>query len=124
MMTLVMRKSVMSDKLVSHAGPRPPRIVVTASSAGGLQALTKILARLPSDFAAHLIVVQHRAPGPPYLLSSILAKRTALALKDAAEGDTLGGGTAYVARPESHIVVRPDGSQARRLLPWFPGGNV
>ena len=37
-------------------------IVVTASSRGGLRVLSAILSRLPSDFLAPLILVQHRSP--------------------------------------------------------------
>ena len=88
----------------------PASVVVTASSAGGMRALSTILSRLPPNFPAALIAVQHRAPGPPYLLSEILRKRTHLDVKDAIEGDTLARGTVYLARPESHLVVRGDGT--------------
>jgi len=38
------------------------KVVVIGASAGGIQALGRILSALPSDFGAAIAVVQHRAP--------------------------------------------------------------
>lgn len=82
--------------------------VVTASSSGGLHALSEILSRLPHDFPGAVLVVQHRAPSPPYLLAQILGRRTTLNVMDAHEGAAITAGTVYIASPEAHLVVRPD----------------
>ena len=90
----------------------PPgfEIVALAASAGGLKALTDVLAALPADFPAALVVVQHLDPRHRSLMADILGKRTALRVSEAHEGDRLEPGHAYVAPPNRHLLVNPDGT--------------
>ena len=83
-------------------------VVALAASAGGLNALTHVLAALPGDFPAALVVVQHLDPRHRSLMAEILSRRTALPVKEAAEGDELHAGRAYVAPPNRHLLVNPD----------------
>jgi two-component system, chemotaxis family, protein-glutamate methylesterase/glutaminase len=83
-------------------------IVALAASAGGLRALTDVLAALPADFRAALVVVQHLDPRHRSLMAEILGKRTALRVQEAREGDTLQPGLAYIAPPNRHLLVNPD----------------
>ena len=83
-------------------------VVALAASAGGLNALTHVLAALPRDFAAALAVVQHLDPRHRSLMAEILSRRTALPVKEAAEGDELRPGRAYLAPPNRHLLVNPD----------------
>lgn len=97
-----------------HGGGHPPhgafdKLVVTVGSVGGIRAVTTILEHLPRDFPAPVLLVQHRAATPPYLLASLLRPRTRLEVREAKEGDVLRPGVVYVASPEAHLVVRPDG---------------
>src|SRR5262245_49597542 len=85
-------------------------IVALAASAGGLNALTRVLADLPGHFPAALVVVQHLDPRHRSLMADILSRRTALQVKEAAEGDHLAPGTAYIAPPNRHLLVNPDGT--------------
>jgi two-component system, chemotaxis family, protein-glutamate methylesterase/glutaminase len=88
----------------------PPgfEIVALAASAGGLKALTDVLASLPADFPAALVVVQHLDPRHRSLMAEILNKRTALPVAEAREGDRLEPGRAYIAPPNRHLLVNPD----------------
>ena len=61
-------------------------MVVLAASAGGVKALQTIVARLPVNFPAPVLVVQHRGPGSPGLLSGVLRARSALPVRTAADG--------------------------------------
>jgi two-component system chemotaxis response regulator CheB len=89
--------------------PVPPfDIVAIAASAGGLKAITEVLAALPADFPAALVVVQHLDPRHRSLMADILNRRTALRVKEAAHGDRLEAGTAFVAPPNHHLLVDPD----------------
>jgi chemotaxis response regulator CheB len=47
----------------AESQPTPPnfKVVALAASAGGLAALSGILAALPTDFPAAIVIVQHRA---------------------------------------------------------------
>src|SRR5687767_6025598 len=90
----------------------PPgfEIVALAASAGGLKALAYVLAALPADFPAALVVVQHLDRRHRSMMAEILGKRTALPVQEAREGDTLVVGRAYVAPPDRHLLVNADGS--------------
>ena len=83
-------------------------IVALAASAGGLKALTDVLADLPADFPAALVVVQHLDPRHRSLMAELLGRRTALVVKEAREGDRLEPGHAYIAPPNRHLLVNPD----------------
>ena len=83
-------------------------IVALAASAGGLKALTDVLAALPRDFPAALVVVQHLDPRHRSLMAEILGRRTSLLVKEAREGDTLERGLALIAPPNRHLLVNPD----------------
>jgi two-component system chemotaxis response regulator CheB len=85
-------------------------IVALAASAGGLKALTDVLAALPADFPAPLVVVQHLDPRHRSLMAEILGKRTRLNVREARDGDRLERGTAYIAPPNRHLLVNPDGT--------------
>ena len=83
-------------------------VVALAASAGGLNALTHILAALPRDFPAALVVVQHLDPRHRSLMADILGRRTMVPVKEASEGDQLVAGRAYIAPPNRHLLVNPD----------------
>jgi two-component system, chemotaxis family, protein-glutamate methylesterase/glutaminase len=85
-------------------------IVALAASAGGLKALTDVLAALPADFPAALVVVQHLDPRHRSLMAEILGKRTRLPVSEAREGDRLQPGRAYIAPPNRHLLVNADGT--------------
>ena len=85
-------------------------VVALAASAGGLNALTHVLAALPRDFPASLVVVQHLDPRYRSLMADILNRRTQLPVKEAQEGELLQKGQAYVAPPNRHLLVNPDHS--------------
>ena len=85
-------------------------IVALAASAGGLAALAAVLSGLPDDFPAALVIVQHLDPRHRSLMADILSRRTKLKVKQAAEGDRLSPGIAYIAPPDRHLLVNPDGS--------------
>ncbi|HEY2337671.1 MAG TPA: chemotaxis protein CheB [Burkholderiales bacterium] len=85
-------------------------IVALAASAGGLKALTDVLAALPAGFPAALVVVQHLDPRHRSLMADILSRRTPLQVRQAAEGDRLSPGAVFVAPPDRHLLVNPDGS--------------
>ena len=85
-------------------------IVALAASAGGLAALSAVLSALPADFPAALVVVQHLDPRHRSLMADILNRRTPLTVKQAAEGDHLSAGNVYIAPPDRHLLVNPDGT--------------
>ena len=85
-------------------------VVAMASSAGGIAALSQVLGSLPADFPAAIVVVQHLDPRHRSLMADILRRRTALEVVQAAEGDHIRPGTAFIAPPDRHLLVNPDGT--------------
>jgi two-component system chemotaxis response regulator CheB len=85
-------------------------VVALAASAGGLTALSRVLSVLPADFPAAIVVVQHLDPRHRSLMADILSRRTLLRVKQAREGDRLSPGTVYIAPPNRHLLVNPDGT--------------
>ena len=67
--------------------------------------MLEVLGQLPSDLAAAVIAVLHLTPGHRSLLPNILQRGTNLAVKQAADGDMLERGTAYVAPPDAHLLA-------------------
>jgi len=88
----------------------PFEVVALAASAGGLNALTHVLAALPEDFPAALVVVQHLDRRHRSVMADILRRRTRLAVKEAALGDQLAVGRVLIAPPDRHLLVNADGS--------------
>jgi len=92
------------------ADDRSFEVVAMAASAGGLRALSQILAAVPGSFPAAIVVVQHLDPRHRSLMADILSRRTALQVEEAREGTRLDGGTAYIAPPNRHLLVNRDGT--------------
>jgi two-component system chemotaxis response regulator CheB len=85
-------------------------LVVMASSAGGLNALTAVLSNLPADFPAAVAIVQHLDPRHRSMMADILSRRTSLAVRQAQEGDALSPGCAFIAPPDRHLLILNDGT--------------
>ena len=92
-------------------------VIALAASAGGLKARSYLLAGLPTDFPASVLVVQRLCPDHPSLLADILSRRTALMVKQTMNGDVLRPATVFTPIPDRYPLVRPDrtGSQATRV---------
>ena len=85
-------------------------VVALAASAGGLTALSSVLAELPAGFPAGILVVQHLDPRHRSLMADILSRRTRLEVKQAEDGDRLVGGRVYIAPPNRHLLLNGDGT--------------
>lgn len=86
-----------------------PWLVVVGTSAGGLDALTRLVAQLPEDFPGALFVVQHLpadATGEASL--RLLQKATALPCSHARHGETFEGGRVYLAPPDHHMMIKSE----------------
>ncbi len=104
------------------------RVIGLVASAGGVTALGEILSALPRHFPAALVVVQHNWPRARSHLAEMLARRTELRVKEAEDGDCLHAGWVFIAPPDKHVVVNPDGTlslcQTGRVRHVRPSGDV
>jgi two-component system chemotaxis response regulator CheB len=87
----------------------PYSIVAIASSAGGISALRQVLGALPDRFPVPVVVVQHLDPRHETIIAEVLGRRTALTAKLAVEGERAEPGTVYIAPPDRHLLVGPEG---------------
>ena len=73
------------------------RIVVIGASAGGLSALTRLIASLPADFSAAVFVVQHMAADVTGdVLVQSLAKNSSLTCRHASHESRLHPGASVL----------------------------
>jgi len=99
-------------------------VIVVGASAGGILALIAIAAALPQDFPIPILVVQHLSARAPSVLPMILGWRTRLAVGWAVDGAVPEPSHIYVAPPDRHLLIGPDGrlalSDAERVGWWRP----
>ena len=82
-------------------------VVAFAASAGGINALMEVLEKLPRDFPAAVVIVQHLDPRHRSLMADIMQRHCALDVRQAAEGDRIEAGNVYIAPPNLHVLVTP-----------------
>jgi two-component system chemotaxis response regulator CheB len=85
-------------------------VVGLAASLGGLSAVGDVLAALPPDFPAGIVVVQHLSSRYPSHLPEILQRRSLLPVRWAEPGDHVQAGTVLLARPGRHAAIGPGGA--------------
>ena len=83
-------------------------LVGIGASAGGLEALTTLIAALPTDLGIAYVVIQHLSPTHRSMMVQLLGRETALAVCEVAEGMRPEADVIYVA-PASHNLVVRDG---------------
>lgn len=84
-------------------------IVAVASSAGGVQGLIALLGGLGPDLPVPVLVVQHLDPRHRTVIADVLSRRTDLPVKLAEDEERALPGTVYIAPPDRHLLVGPDG---------------
>src|SRR5262245_20674809 len=87
------------------AGTARKDIVVIGASAGGMEALQKLVSRLPADLPASLFVVWHLSPGLKSILPQVLNKSGPLRAVHPRDGDRIEKGHIYVAPNDHHMLL-------------------
>src|SRR5205823_4195167 len=85
---------------------RVPQIIVMGTSAGGLRALELILGQLPALLAVPIVAVQHRSRESE-ALGMLMAKVTALPVREAEDKDELKAPGIYIAPADYHLLIEP-----------------
>ncbi|GGU33687.1 chemotaxis protein CheB [Lentzea flava] len=80
-------------------------LVVVGASAGGVEALRQLVAGLPKDLPAAVVVVLHMPAGGTSALPAILSRSGPLPALLAEDGAGLRNAHLHIARPDHHVVV-------------------
>lgn len=87
----------------------PVQILAIGTSTGGPNALVELLGRLPATFPVPIVIVQHMPPMFTRLLAERLTAQTPIRVHEAAPGDVLRPGHAWIAPGDYHMVVARNG---------------
>lgn len=99
--------TIVPPKVVS---PHCDKLVLLGASAGGPAAISAVLAGLPPDFPAAVIVVQHLDAQFAAGLASWVGSQSKIPVRLAQEGDRPLGGTALIAATNDHLILRVNGT--------------
>ena len=80
-------------------------VIVIGASAGGVEAISRIVADLPKDLRASIFVVLHISRGRS-MLPEILTRAGRLPAAHPTDGEPLQYGRIYVAPPDHHLIVQ------------------
>jgi two-component system, chemotaxis family, protein-glutamate methylesterase/glutaminase len=80
-------------------------VIVIGASAGGVEAISRLVAELPGDLRAAILIVLHVSPRRS-LLPHILTRAGPLPAAHPTDGEPLEYGRIYVAPPDRHLVVQ------------------
>src|SRR5918997_388986 len=83
------------------------RLVVVGSSAGGIEALSRLVATLPEGLNAPVVIAQHLDPARESRLQEILARRSRVPVRTVADHEQLESGVVYVIPSDRHVNVTP-----------------
>jgi len=84
-------------------------VVVVAASTGGPATVMQILPRLPKDFPAAILLVQHMPAAFTSQYGQQLAERAKMKVKEATHQETIQPGTIYVCPGSHHLRISPAG---------------
>lgn len=79
--------------------------IVVGASAGGVQALSKLVADLPANLPAAVLIVLHIPANSPGLLPEILGREAKLPVSHALSAERITPGRVYVAPPDYHMLI-------------------
>jgi two-component system, chemotaxis family, protein-glutamate methylesterase/glutaminase len=83
----------------------PAAVVVVGASAGGVEALSTLVAGLPANLDAAVFIVLHIPAHSPSELAGILGRVAHLPVAEAIDGESIRGGRIYVAVADRHLVT-------------------
>jgi two-component system response regulator WspF len=115
---LLVKIATLGRLMQDHTASRPSRIAVRprasaspalvaiGASAGGPAAVAAVLSKLPADFPAALVLVQHLDAQFVAGLADWLGQQTKLPVRAAREGEPPQPGTVLVASTSDHLVFK------------------
>lgn len=81
------------------------KLIAIGTSAGGVEALVRIVRALPGNLNAAICVTIHQSPTGPALLAQLLSRHSLLPVEYAKDGSPIENGRIYLAPPDKHLRV-------------------
>jgi chemotaxis response regulator CheB len=89
----------------SQAGDTP-LIVGIGASAGGLTAFKAFFAGMPADSRMAFVLVQHLDPNHKSLLAELIARQTAMPVREAEDGMSAAANGVFVIPPDATLTIK------------------
>ena len=86
--------------------PTPPLVVGIGASAGGLEAISKLIAPLDPDMPLAYVVLQHVSPTHKSMLVDILSRETRLRVQRFEDNQTPEAGVIYVVPANTNALIK------------------
>lgn len=80
-------------------------LIVIGASAGGVDAISRMISTLPADFPAPVVVAQHLSPDRESHLEEILSRKSVLPVKTVNDHEKLQPGTVFVVPADHHVNI-------------------
>jgi two-component system chemotaxis response regulator CheB len=80
-------------------------IIVVGASAGGFEALKKLVAGLPADLEASIFIVWHMSPDVRGVLPQVLNRENTIYAAQPYDGEAIEPRRIYVAPPDRHLLI-------------------
>jgi two-component system, chemotaxis family, CheB/CheR fusion protein len=91
---------------LTRQAPVRPFLVGIGASAGGLEALSNLIAALPTDLGLAYAIVQHLSPTHRSMMVQLLGRATAMSVQEIADGMIPEPDTIYVTPPSINMILR------------------
>jgi two-component system, chemotaxis family, protein-glutamate methylesterase/glutaminase len=85
------------------------KAIVIGISTGGVGTLKSLLGALPAHFPLPILIVQHISPQTGDRMAALLDQLCDIHVKEADEQELPAPGIVYLAPPNYHLLVEPDG---------------
>src|SRR5262245_14981732 len=80
-------------------------LVVIGGSAGAVDVIRRIVARLPHELNAAVCIAIHIAPNSPRALAEMIGGQADIPVNFATDGEAVRHGHVYIAPPDWHLLV-------------------
>ena len=108
------RKTPKTPEKIQPAAENELTIVAIGASAGGIEALSDLMSCLPVDTGMAFVLVQHLDPKHHSMLTEVLARKTAMSVKEVSDGMQAEPNHVFVIPPNTTMSIS---SQTLHLSP-------
>ena len=114
-----------AERMSRLVSPSKPELVLIGVSTGGPTALAKLLPQLPKDLGVPILIVQHMPPVFTQSLADSLAAKSAVKVREAANGEVVLPNTAYIAPGgrQMRLAIGVNGSRVLQITDDPPENN-